>query len=107
MAFPAERMPHSVIAFGDTPNDARKAARNLASNALPGWRQASGPTVADASRPTVTIEPPGEAVVLAARHLDPTEGRAQHGPLIDSDTRGAINTVLRYVAMAHNAPRSG
>lgn len=52
----------------------------------------------------ITIPPPDEATVLAARHLDETEGPAQIGTLMTASTRGAINRVLRYIAMAHNAP---
>jgi hypothetical protein len=58
-------------------------------------------------RSKIVIEPPGEAVILAARHLDQNEGPARVGTVIDSETRGAINAVLRYVAKAHNAPRHG
>lgn len=57
--------------------------------------------------PKIVIEPPGEAVILAARHLDQNEGPARVGTVIDPATRGAINAVLRYVAKAHNAPRHG
>lgn len=52
------------------------------------------------------IEPPGEAVILAARHLDPIEGRAQLGMRIDGVTFAAISQVVDYVAKAYNARRA-
>ena len=55
-------------------------------------------------RKRILIDPPGEAVILAARHLDATEGRVQAGSTVDMATRSAITTVLRYVAKAHNSP---
>jgi hypothetical protein len=54
----------------------------------------------------VPVEPPGEAVILAARHLDATEGRVWIGSVIDVATRSAMDTVLTYVARAHNARRA-
>ena len=51
----------------------------------------------------ILIDPPGEAVVMAARHLDWTEGPVQTGTTVDMSTRSAINCVLRYIAKAHNA----
>jgi hypothetical protein len=54
--------------------------------------------------PKISIAPPTGATVLAARHLDQTEGPVQVGAVIDQGTRSAINTVLRYIATAHNAP---
>lgn len=50
------------------------------------------------------IDPPDGSTVLAARHLDATEGRVQVGSTVDTATRSAITTVLRYVAKAHNSP---
>jgi hypothetical protein len=52
----------------------------------------------------ITIDPPGEAVILAARHLDATEGRVQVGSSVNESTRSAITCVLNYVAKAHNTP---
>ncbi len=54
----------------------------------------------------ITIDAPSEIVILAARHLDATEGPVQVGRLVDSATRSAITTVLRYVAKAHNTPQA-
>lgn len=56
---------------------------------------------------TIRLEPPSGAVILAARHLDATEGPVQVGRILTDDDRSAINMVLRYVARAHNAPREG
>lgn len=50
-----------------------------------------------------TPGPPDELTILAARHLDTTEGPVQIGSTVDAATRFAINQVLRYVAAAHNA----
>lgn len=50
----------------------------------------------------ITIDAPSEAVILAARHLDATEGRVQVGSTVDTSTRSAITRVLDYVAKAHN-----
>lgn len=58
----------------------------------------------DQTRKRITIDPPSEATILAARHLDATEGRVQIGSVVDSATRSAITTVLRYIAKAHNSP---
>lgn len=55
-------------------------------------------------RKRILIDPPGGAVILAARHLDQTEGRVQTGTTVDASTRSAINAVLNYIATAHNAP---
>lgn len=52
----------------------------------------------------ILIDPPNGATVLAARHLDATEGPVQVGSAVDAATRSAITTVLRYVARAHNSP---
>jgi len=52
----------------------------------------------------ITIDAPSEIVILAARHLDATEGPVQVGRLVDTATRSAITTVLRYIAKAHNTP---
>lgn len=48
-------------------------------------------------------EKPNAWVVLAARHLDATEGPVQIGTVVDASTRSAIDTVLRYVAQAYNS----
>ena len=52
----------------------------------------------------ITIDAPDATTILAARHLDATEGRVQVGATVDTATRGAITTVLRYIAKAHNSP---
>lgn len=52
----------------------------------------------------ITIDAPSEATILAARHLDATEGRVQIGATVDPSTRSAITCVLRYIAKAHNSP---
>ena len=52
----------------------------------------------------ILIDPPGEAVILAARHLDATEGRVQVGSSVDAAARSAITCVLNYIATAYNAP---
>lgn len=52
----------------------------------------------------ITIDAPSSTVILAARHLDHTEGPVQVGTIVDSATRSAITLVLRYIARAHNAP---
>lgn len=52
----------------------------------------------------ITIDAPSEATVLAARHLDATEGRVHVDTIVDASTRSAITTVLRYIAKAHNSP---
>jgi hypothetical protein len=56
------------------------------------------------TRQRITVDPPSEMVILAARHLDATEGRVQVGAIVDTSTRSAITTVLRYIAKAHNNP---
>jgi len=50
-----------------------------------------------------TIKPPDAPTILAARHLDATEGPVQVGRYVDQSTRSAIDRVLQYVASAHNA----
>lgn len=52
----------------------------------------------------ITIDAPDSTTILAARHLDATEGRVQVGTTVDSSTRAAITRVLDYVARAHNSP---
>lgn len=52
----------------------------------------------------ITIDAPNGATVLAARHLDATEGPVQVGSTVDTATRSAITVVLRYIAKAHNSP---
>jgi hypothetical protein len=52
----------------------------------------------------ITIPAPDGSTILAARHLDPTEGRVQIGSTVDASTRSAITRVLDYIATAHNAP---
>lgn len=52
----------------------------------------------------ITIDAPGEMVILAARHLDATESPVRVGTVVDSAARSAITTVLRYIATAHNSP---
>jgi hypothetical protein len=52
----------------------------------------------------ILIDPPDGSTVLAARHLDATEGRVQVGSTVDASTRAAITCVLDYVAKAHNSP---
>lgn len=56
------------------------------------------------SRKRIVTDAPSEAVILAARHLDATEGPVQVGRTVDTATRSAITTVLRYIAKAHNSP---
>lgn len=51
----------------------------------------------------ITIEAPNAATILAARHLDATEGPVRTGCTVDTATRSAINHVLNYVAQAHNS----
>ncbi|MGW1744532.1 hypothetical protein ACWCRD_02720 [Streptomyces sp. NPDC002092] len=58
----------------------------------------------DQPRKRITIDAPSEMTILAARHLDATEGRVQVGTTVDSATRAAISQVLRYVSTAHKAP---
>jgi hypothetical protein len=58
----------------------------------------------DRPRKRIEIDAPSEAVILAARHLDATEGPVQVGSIVDTATRSAITTVLRYIATAHNSP---
>lgn len=48
-------------------------------------------------------EAPDAIVILAARHLDATEGPVQIGSTVDRSTRFALDQVLRYIAQAHNA----
>jgi hypothetical protein len=55
-------------------------------------------------RKRILIDAPSEMVILAARHLDATEGPVQVGRIVDTATRSAITTVLRYIDTAHNAP---
>jgi hypothetical protein len=43
-----------------------------------------------------------EIVLLAARHLDETEGRVQVGRRLDPTDRAAIDCVLGYLARIHN-----
>lgn len=52
----------------------------------------------------IVIDAPSEATILAARHLDATEGPVQVGRTVDTAARSAITTVLRYIAKAHNSP---
>lgn len=40
--------------------------------------------------------------LLAARHLDETEGPVQVGRVLTATDRSAINTLLRYVSRMHN-----
>lgn len=58
----------------------------------------------DELRKRIVIDAPSEATILAARHLDATEGPVQIGRTVDMATRSAITTVLRYIAKAHNSP---
>lgn len=58
----------------------------------------------DQPRKRITIDAPSEMTVLAARHLDATEGPVQIGRTVDTAARSAITTVLRYIAKAHNSP---
>ncbi|MFJ1667370.1 hypothetical protein ACIOK4_13475 [Streptomyces bottropensis] len=55
-------------------------------------------------RKRILIDAPSEMTILAARHLDATEGPVQTGSIVDTSARSAITTVLRYIATAHNAP---
>jgi hypothetical protein len=48
---------------------------------------------------------PSSTVILAARHLDLTEGRmGLPGHVVDDSDRSALTAVLGYVAKPHNAP---
>lgn len=51
----------------------------------------------------VTIDVPDGPTILAARHLDATEGPVQVGATVTTATRSAIDRVLSYVAKAHNS----
>lgn len=53
---------------------------------------------------SILIDPPDGSTVLAARHLDATEGPVQVGGTVDTATRSAISTALAYIARAHNSP---
>lgn len=65
----------------------------------------SGPAGASsANGKRILIDAPDGPTILAARHLDATEGRVQVGLTVDTATRSAITAVLSYVARAHNAP---
>lgn len=52
----------------------------------------------------ILIAPPDGSTILAARHLDATEGPVQVGTMVDAAARSAITTALRYIAKAHNSP---
>lgn len=54
-------------------------------------------------RKRITIDALDGPTILAARHLDATEGRVQIGTTVDSATRAAISRVLDYIATAHNS----
>lgn len=60
--------------------------------------------MADQPCKRITIDAPDAATILAARHLDATEGRVQTGTTVDTATRSAITQVLRYISTAHNSP---
>lgn len=49
------------------------------------------------------IDRPPSMVILAARHLDETEGPVRVGHVVTESDRGAITAVLRYIAAAHRA----
>lgn len=50
---------------------------------------------------------PPSIVILAARHLDLTEGRmGLPGHVVDDSDRSALTAVLGYVAKQHNAPKA-
>lgn len=52
-------------------------------------------------------ERPSSIVILAARHLDLTEGRmGLPGHVMDDSDRSALNTVLAYVSAQHRAPET-
>jgi hypothetical protein len=51
----------------------------------------------------ILIERPSGPTILAARHLDHTEGPVQVGRALTDSDRAAINMVLNYVSRAHNA----
>ena len=70
------------------------------------WRRAFA-AILGRPRNAPGIEPPGAGVILAARHLDATEGPVRVGSTVDDATRSAINKVLDYVAKAHNTQRNG
>ena len=54
----------------------------------------------------ITIDPPDGPTILASRHLDANEGPVQVGAFVNTATRSAITTVLRYIAKAHNSPNA-
>lgn len=49
------------------------------------------------------IERPSSMVILAARHLDETEGPCREGHVLTPNDRSAITTVLRYISAANTA----
>mgnify|MGYP001559552543 FL=1 len=53
----------------------------------------------------ILVDAPSEMIVLAARHLDATEGPVRVGSAVTTTTRSAITTVLGYIAKAHNSSR--
>lgn len=57
-----------------------------------------------ADRKRILIDAPDGSTILAARHLDATEGPVQVGATVDTATRSAITAVPGYIAKAHNSP---
>jgi hypothetical protein len=57
-----------------------------------------------ADRAEAAMIRPDGATILAARHLDATEGPVRVGSTVDTTTRSAINRVLDYISKAHNQP---
>jgi hypothetical protein len=61
-------------------------------------------TAPSSQRQRIVIDAPDGSTILAARHLDATEGPVQIGSTVDTAARSAINRVLDYIAKAHNSP---
>jgi ribosomal protein S27AE len=57
-----------------------------------------------ANQAEAAIIRPDGATIMAARHLDASEGPVRVGSTVDTTTRSAINRVLAYIAKAHNQP---
>lgn len=49
------------------------------------------------------IERPASIVLIAARHLDETEGPMRVGHVLTDTDRSALNAVLRYISAANSA----
>lgn len=78
--------------------------RKKMQDAKPGTPPPGPAGASSANGRRILVDAPDGAVVLAARHLDATEGPVQVGATVTTATRSAITTVLGYVAKAHNSP---